>query len=164
MTRRLVASVAVLLVVGCGTTRELEHSQDDDLGWMSSATLLGSSYPEFREVFDRAVIEPEFIGLISQVSEGADFLVFLGTWCGDSRREVPRFLRIVQEAGIDEDHVQLYNLDHSKKSPDGLTERWTIERVPTFIVLRNGSEVGRIVERPRSTLEGDLLSILALGG
>ena len=131
---------------------------------MSRATLLGSNYPEFREVYHRAEIGPEFIGLISQVSEGAEFLVFLGTWCGDSRREVPRFLRIVQEAGIDEDHVQLYNLDHSKTSPDGLTERWAIERVPTFIVLRNGSEVGRIVERPRSTLEGDLLSILALGG
>jgi thiol-disulfide isomerase/thioredoxin len=164
MTRSLIVSAAVLLMVGCGSTQQVEHSEGEDLGPISSATLLGSNYPEFREVFDRAVIGPEFIALISQVSEGADFLVFLGTWCGDSRREVPRFLRIVQEAGIDEDHVQLYNLDHSKKSPDGLTERWAIERVPTFIVLRHGREVGRIVERPRSTLEGDLLSILALDG
>jgi thiol-disulfide isomerase/thioredoxin len=161
--RSLICASAMLVLLGCAATPESEHEVQDDLGWISQSMLLGDRYPEFAAVYRAAVIAPEFLELITQVQEGAEFLVFIGTWCGDSRREVPRFLRIAKEAGIEESRVRLYNLDRSKTSPDGLTERWAIDRVPTFIILRQGREVGRIVERPRSTLEGDLLSILAIG-
>jgi thiol-disulfide isomerase/thioredoxin len=161
--RAVLCAVSLLAIAGCGPApQEATRAPADDLGWISAETLLGPRYPEFASVYEAAVIAPEFIELITQVEEGAEFLVFLGTWCGDSEREVPRFLRIVQDAGIGDDRVQLYNLDRSKTSPDGLTARWGIERVPTFIILRDGHEVGRIVERPRSTLEGDLLSVLAV--
>jgi len=158
----LVCVVSLLLVAGCAPApQEAMRAGGDDLGWISAETLLSPRYPAFASVYEEAVVAPEFIELITQVEQGAEFLVFLGTWCGDSEREVPRFLRIVQDAGIGEDRVRLYNLDRSKTSPDGLTARWGIERVPTFIILRDGREVGRIVERPRSTLEGDLLTALA---
>jgi len=164
MRPALLYSAAMLMLLGCSTAPEAERAAQADLGWMAASTLLGEGYPAFAEVYDNAVIAPEFLELIRQVQEDAEVLVFLGTWCGDSRREVPRFLRIADEAGITQDRIRLYNLDRSKTSPDGLSERWMIERVPTFIVLRTGREVGRIVERPRSTLEGDLLLILAGGG
>jgi len=164
MRPALLFSAAMLTLLGCSATPEAERPAQGDLGWITASTLLGERYREFAEVYEHAVIAPEFLELIREVQEGADVLVFLGTWCGDSHREVPRFLRIADEAGITRDRIRLYNLDRSKTSPDGLEERWMIERVPTFIVLRQGREVGRIVERPRSTLEGDLLSILAGGG
>jgi len=160
----LLATAVLLAFSGCTSSSELTRTDQEDLGWISREVLLGARYPEFAAVYKAAVIPPEFTELIAETQKGAEFLVFLGTWCGDSRREVPRFLRILDDAGVEHSHVRLYNLDRSKTSGDGLTERWAIERVPTFIVLRHGREVGRIVERPRSTLEGDVLSLLALPG
>ena len=92
-------------------------------------------------------------------------LVFLGTWCGDSRREVPRFMKIMDAAGFPTDRMKLVGVDrrreHYKKSPGG--EQWglNIQRVPTFIFLKNGKEVGRIVERPLLGLEQELCDLLS---
>jgi len=61
---------------------------------------------------------------------------------------------------VSEDDVHLFGVDRSKKSTDGTTEKYTISRVPTLIVLRGDEELGRIVESPRSTQEKDLLRIL----
>jgi thiol-disulfide isomerase/thioredoxin len=98
--------------------------------------------------------------MIAAMRPEVDLLVFFGSWCGDSWREVPRLIKIVQLAGLSETRVRYYGLDRTKKSSDGLTDTYRIERVPTIIVLRKGEELGRVVELPRSTLEGDLFEIL----
>jgi hypothetical protein len=59
--------------------------------------------------------------------------------------------------------VTLYGVDRKKKSPGGTEAQYHIERVPTFIFLKHGEEIGRIVENPQASLEGDMLSILAAG-
>lgn len=87
-------------------------------------------------------------------------LCVLGTWCGDSRREVPRLLRLMQLTGLDPATLTLYGVDRAKRSPDGEERRWGIERVPTIIVLRGETEIGRIIESPTRSLEADLLGIL----
>jgi len=68
--------------------------------------------------------------------------IVLGTWCSDSRREVPRILNVL-------DAVQY---------PDSL---YTIEFVPTFIVYKNNEEIGRIIETPITSLEKDLYNIIS---
>lgn len=88
-------------------------------------------------------------------------IVFLGTWCGDSKREMPRFFKIWDQAGIPMSKVSLYGLDRTKKDAEGLTVKWKIEYVPTFIFVRNGQEIGRIIEKPKGTLEGDIAQILS---
>ncbi|NLG50665.1 MAG: hypothetical protein GX552_11190 [Chloroflexi bacterium] len=90
-------------------------------------------------------------------------LVFLGTWCPDSVREVPRLLQIAQQAGIPEERLTLIGLDYTKVDAEGQTEQWGVEYVPTIILLdEQGQELGRIVERPSETdtLEGDISAIL----
>jgi hypothetical protein len=47
-----------------------------------------------------------------------------------------------------------------KKSPQHEEAGKNIVRVPTIIIEQKGSEVGRIVEFPKTSLEKDLLSIL----
>jgi len=39
-------------------------------------------------------------------------------------------------------------------------EKFNVQRVPTTIVLQNGTELGRIVEYPERSNEEDLLRIL----
>lgn len=91
--------------------------------------------------------------------------VFFGTWCGDSRREVPRFVRVTEQAGVSPDRIRLIAVDNApdaiKRSPGGEEAGLEIYRVPTFVVRRGGEEIGRIEEHPVRSLERDLASILA---
>ncbi len=88
------------------------------------------------------------------------FLLVVGTWCGDSKREMPHTFKILDMLSVSEGEIQYFGVDRSKKSTDGTTEKYTISRVPTLIVMRGDEELGRIVESPRSTQEKDLLRIL----
>lgn len=90
--------------------------------------------------------------------------VFMGTWCGDSRREVPHFLKIMDSLGVPPQKVRIIctksgNPGH-KTSPGREEQGLYIFRVPTFIVRKNGKEIGRIVEFPVQSLEKDLLAII----
>jgi thiol-disulfide isomerase/thioredoxin len=88
--------------------------------------------------------------------------IFLGTWCGDSRREVPRMEKILSQMDVDMANVLIVTVDRDKISPNGEQEGKDIRYVPTLIVSKNNEEIGRIVESPSSesaTLESDLFEI-----
>jgi hypothetical protein len=98
---------------------------------------------------------------------GKRFTIFMGTWCGDSRREVPRIYKILDYCGIDSSAVQLIMVsaaDSAYKQSPGHEERGLgIFRVPDLIVQDQDRELGRIVESPVNSLEKDLL-VLTKGG
>lgn len=73
-------------------------------------------------------------------------LAFGGTWCGDTKSLLPKFYALTEEAALAEDHVTLIGVDRSKKTLYHLTEAFNVTNVPTFIVLKNGKEIGRVVE------------------
>lgn len=91
--------------------------------------------------------------------------VFFGSWCGDSKRELPRALKVLSAAAVPEKQIKLIGLGGTdsiyKQSPNGEEKGKGIYRVPTFIIYRNGKELGRINEFPVYTFERDLLTILS---
>ena len=87
--------------------------------------------------------------------------VFFGAWCGDSAEHVPPLLAALRAAGNPRIVVLLLALDRQKHEPGGRARARGIERVPTVIVLRDGREIGRVVETPRTTMERDVAEILA---
>jgi thioredoxin 1 len=93
---------------------------------------------------------------IASLQVHATLDVYFGSWCSDSRREVPRLLKVLDRASPRHLRVRLFGLDRTKKEPVRLAKRGAIERVPTFILLAGGREVGRIVETPQASLEHDL--------
>ncbi len=93
-------------------------------------------------------------------SADVDVLAIVATWCPDTRRELPRFFKIADRAGWAMARVRLLAVDRTKKDAEGLTATWNVTRVPTFIFLRGGREIGRVVERPATTLEKDIAAIL----
>jgi thiol-disulfide isomerase/thioredoxin len=151
--------VAVTLL-GCGTTEETRHELME-LGWVNRGAIEKPEYHQFSTTYDTVRVSEEIVDLIRQVESGVDFTVFFGTWCEDSQRELPRFLKVADMVGISRDRIKLYGVDRSKKSSDGLTEKFDIEYVPTIIFLKNGAEIGRIIEKPHATIEEDMVSILA---
>lgn len=108
--------------------------------------------------------DPEASKALASVPPGAEVTVFLGTWCGDSRREVPRFwkaLDLAKGAGTDMPFTIHYiGVDRQKKEPAAPVTDNDIRYVPTFLVHREGREVGRIVEESPHGIEKDLLALL----
>lgn len=90
-------------------------------------------------------------------------LVFMGTWCSDSQREVPALMKILEQADFPEDQLKIVGVYDKgpfyKTSPNG--EHWglQIKMVPTILFLKNGKEANRIVESPIETLEKDIAKI-----
>ena len=84
----------------------------------------------------------------------------MGSWCPDSRREVPRFMRILHVWQFPLENVTFIGVDNAKLSPVGEYDKLDIQRVPTFIIYRNNLEAGRIIENPSTSLEQDLVNIL----
>jgi len=104
--------------------------------------------------------DAEAVRTIAAHGRDVDTLLILATWCSDSKRDVPRFFKILDAAGLGLDRVTLVGVDRTKKDAEGLAERHGVTRVPTFVFFRGGTEIGRVVERPVTTLEADLAAIL----
>ncbi len=85
--------------------------------------------------------------------------VVLGTWCPDSRREVPRFYKVADALNLPDDHIRVIYVDRDKKAPGIDTDSLLIRRVPTFIFTLDGLEVGRIVEVPHGSFEKEIRKI-----
>ena len=97
---------------------------------------------------------------LAAVEPGAEVAIFLGTWCGDSRREVPRLWKALDETGGAVPFAVHYvGVDREKKEPATVAENGVLF-LPTFIVRRRGREVGRVVETSPNGIEKDLLALL----
>ncbi len=90
----------------------------------------------------------------------ATILVFGGMWCSDTQGLLPKFYKTIDAAGIPRKNVQLYLVDEQKNSPDKLEKQYAVVSVPTFILMQNGQEKGRIVETVQQSMEADLLKLM----
>ncbi|MHB0971341.1 MAG: HEAT repeat domain-containing protein [Thermoanaerobaculia bacterium] len=129
-------------------------------GEMTSQRLL--DLPEWRKNFgeyapDEAIVET----IASVVRPGDRVEVFLGTWCSDSQREIPRLLKmseLLRARGV-ELPLRFVAIDRSKKEPATLLGGQVIELVPTIIYYRGDAEIGRIVESSEGTFEDHFMRI-----
>jgi hypothetical protein len=87
-------------------------------------------------------------------------IIVLGTWCSDSKREMPRFFKILDYIKFPEDNLKIINVDRDKHAFDSEVEDLDIELVPTFIIYDKDKEIGRIIETPQESLEKDLVNIV----
>lgn len=104
--------------------------------------------------------DPADVRAIAALPGPAVLEVYFGSWCSDSRREVPRLLAILEAAGPRGLKTRFYGIDRAKKEPARLVAKIGLERVPTLVLRVEGEEIGRIVERPQTTLEHDLALII----
>ena len=118
-----------------------------------SFELLLSQNPVFYSEYESYKVDDQFELL--GVKE-LDVIIMFGTWCHDSKREVPRMLRILKSIGMSFEKISLIAVDMGKSEPGGRGKLFNIKRTPTFIFFKEGVEVGRIIEHPEVSLESDL--------
>jgi len=140
-----------------------EKSQTDILvGACTRDGILGCAFAE-----DYNIEYPAYQPVDSVVAQlksrigGLKCVIVLGTWCGDSKEQVPRFFKIIDQTGASFNKLQLYCVNRQKEAPGmELKTTYNIEKVPTFIFFRDETEIGRIIETPKTILEKDMLEII----
>ena len=118
----------------------------------------------FKHNYNRSIADYTFDTtlLLSQIEKfnDIDIIILFGSWCSDSQREVPRFLEILKIVDYPMDMLTILAVDRNKVI-DGIdVSIYDLKFVPTFIIMKDGKELGRIIEEPKVSLESDLIEIL----
>lgn len=121
----------------------------------------GTFSPYYLNEYDNYGPDSVITGWLSVMLNEFDITIVLGTWCGDSKEQVPRFYKILDQAGYDENRLKLICVDRDKKAADINLDSLRILLVPTFIIYYNNKEIGRIIETPVQSLENDLFGIIS---
>ncbi|HHH54335.1 MAG TPA: thioredoxin [Bacteroidetes bacterium] len=131
------------------------------LGEVKKADFMQAPYVDwYEDEYQNYTLDVKTLYNIKDKIKGKNIIVIFGSWCSDSRREVPRFIKILDYLGVDYKKVKFIAVDRDKKAPGYESNIYNIEYVPTFIIFNNQKEIGRIIESPENTLETDLQKLL----
>jgi thiol-disulfide isomerase/thioredoxin len=178
--------ILIVLFNGCKTTKPITGTQPVEDKKTANATdvappaidfhdqttwLLGYFNPDllthypysiwYLKGFDDYQIKTDPLNKLLEINKkDITIKIVMGTWCPDSRREVPRFMRILDAWQFPVAKATFIGVDDAKLSPVGEYVNLDIKRVPTFIIYKNNIEAGRIIENPVTSLEQDMFNIL----
>lgn len=162
----LLATVACTSSPSSRSKSEVPYEElPEVLGEIDQSAIL-AEVPDWTEARDEADVDLDTARRLAEVPPGASVTVYLGTWCSDSRREVSRLWRVLDELDSDEKatglpfEVSYVGVDREKMEPSELVSGLDLLYVPTMVVRRGPLEVGRIVEVPLVSVEQDLASLL----
>lgn len=104
--------------------------------------------------------DPTWTKYISFYRDSFDVVAFAGTWCPDSKRMLPEFYRVMMASSYPLNRIKLYGLDRQLNGEGGAEKTYQVTKVPTFVLLHDGKEIGRITDRVQRSMEADMVSIL----
>jgi hypothetical protein len=164
--KKISCSISLLIISICSFAQTVASKPDILYGAIKENDLRAAPYGSWF-VANYTSYEPHAATIkdLQKINtKGIQIEIYLGTWCGDSRREVPRFFRVLHDLSFDEKNIKMIALGGSdslyKRSPKHEEAGKGIFRVPVFIVYKNGVEINRINEFPVHSLEKDLFAIL----
>ena len=135
------------------------------IGYLKKSDFLNRKHKNwFSKNYDNYTPDPKIVQKIKKKLNNISIKSFIGSWCHDSKRELPRFYKIMELTGFDlENNFKMIGITIGKKTPTNLQKGFTIKYTPTFIFFRDGKEIGRFVEHSKKTIEKDILKILRGG-
>jgi thiol-disulfide isomerase/thioredoxin len=176
----------LLLFQGCRSTKQLAGPKPEAVTTPAAVADIAPAEPNFHDQstwllgyfkldqlnhypnstwyikgFDDYQVKTDAFNKLLDINKDAlSIKIVMGVWCPDSRREVPRFMRVLDAWHFPVDKVVFIGVDDAKQSPVGEYINLDIQRVPTFILYKNNIEAGRIIENPVTSLEQDMVNIL----
>ncbi len=105
-----------------------------------------SSYSWFAQNLKGYTPNSSAVESLREFKDSIQLLVFMGTWCDDSHFIIPKFFALTDASGFPQDRITLIGVDRQKKTLGHLTDALNIRNVPTIMVMKNGKELGRVVE------------------
>lgn len=171
-------AIITIIHIHCAHTRSITRRQPvnyEEKDSNGNIKLLGKSTRErlmqppfdswFIKNYDSYTIDTSTANRLKPLLANKQFLIFMGTWCGDSRREVPRIYKLLDYCGVPAGNIQLVNVNNAdsayKQSPQHEEKGWNIHRVPDLLIVEKKHELGRVVESPVTSWENDILAIVS---
>ena len=150
--KKIFVVILVLLAARTVQAQTAEISRDASgnkviKGFLTKEELAkDSAFAWFGENQKGYVPEQGALKALQTQKDSINIVAFGGTWCGDTKYILPKFFVLTDAAGFSQDKVTLLGVDHNKKTIQHLSEAFGVTNVPTFIVMKNGKEIGRVVE------------------
>ena len=130
------------------------------VGTASRTSLNDPAFSWFKKGYDSYKPTAAALKVIKPQASTLHIEVFGGTWCDDTHELLPKFYKVADEAKITDSQITLHLVNRDKKTKDGSSEKYKIVNVPTYIIIKDGKEIGRIVESAKISIEADLAAIL----
>jgi tetratricopeptide (TPR) repeat protein len=135
------------------------------LGKINRSGLEGTNYVSwFTKNYEDYQPNSTLINSIASELKTYSITLFMGTWCGDSKKEVPRLYKVLDACDFPIKQLTIIAVSGAtnlyKQCPQHEEIALNIHRVPTIIFHKNGKEVNRIIEHPIATFEEDIRRII----
>ena len=88
----------------------------------------------------------DIISTMKAASGNKQLVVFGGTWCEDTQFILPKFFKLQEQSTFPDAAISFFAVDRNKKTIGGIADAFKIINVPTIIVMKDGKEIGRVVE------------------
>jgi thiol-disulfide isomerase/thioredoxin len=124
-----------------------------------SVDSLTEKYEWYRTRYNNYQTDKKVIKTIRNKLRGYKIIVFAGSWCPDTHKLLPEFLKVINDCRFNKNNLEIYFLDMNKTSPEGKETKYNVHSIPTFIFLKKGKEKGRIVESANISIEEDLIRL-----
>ena len=111
---------------------------DSTFNWYNSSQAAYNPSTEFKTAMTNAA------------TNNIKLVVFGGTWCEDSHFVLPKFFKLQEQSNFPDAGISFFAVDRNKKTIGGIADAFKITNVPTIIVMKDGKEVGRVVEYGKS--------------
>ena len=144
--------------------KDPKTGQDILYGYCDVSGIKGSV---FQEAYIRGLNEytahDSTVQAFKPLLQDITFKAFMGTWDVTSQNVVPVLLNVLLNAEFDvtkAEYFELICVDSEMKCDVADPGDFNVTTLPTIILYRKGSEVGRIVGSPAGKMEAVLLEIL----
>jgi len=132
------------------------------LGYSPASVMNDSVFKDtWTTEYDNYQPDYQTLDMLEGKLEDVNIKIVFRSTCSDSREQLPRLFKILNELNYDVNSITLIGVNREKQGLSSETEGLDLELVPTIIFYKDGSEIGRIVETPAESLEKDLLKLLS---
>ncbi|MDZ7806062.1 MAG: thioredoxin family protein [Gracilimonas sp.] len=114
----------------------------------------------FKVYVERYDPNPQDVRYLKSLNGEFSIMVFFGSWCRESTKYIPGLVKTLSQVDNDKIGVKYVGVDEQKKFPAEFLKLFDIKYIPTVVVLKDGKEYDRIVERPQMPIETELVQML----
>lgn len=105
-----------------------------------------TTYKWYKDSHNSYAPDTATLNAFERTKEKVQFVVFGGTWCEDTQFILPKFFKLQEASAVADNRITLLGVNRDKKTLGYMSEAFAVTNVPTIIVMKEGKEIGRVVE------------------
>lgn len=135
----LILAVITQLIFSCSTANTGSH--DKIIGKSNLNEWKNSSQKKY-EIFNTSQIDSALAAKFSIAAKKKNirFTIFASSSCSECDTYIPKFLRLLSDANINNDNISIYGLDEYWEEPTGNYKKYKITDIPVVIFEFIGHE------------------------